>query len=786
MSMDAAFSTEFKRLEASPASPAERVAAQRALVRYEKSGGGDEDSQVSASEDWVRLFIALRRVHPPRTRITPELLKQWKTKITSSTIVKRKCFLVETAALDALPTYPPDLDKWVIPKDELELPADIYTDGMLIIDDGYDRAKLNVPRVLHIECAARWSRQRPTPPSYGRSCGSTFTNDEYVSEQEAPLPLPSIEQEAASAPLPLPSTEHQEQGSTAVEPCQSTAADPFLEHDADHAMQEIIANAMTAVRAQRWMSVDQSQPNTLEFWLRIFRGHMEHCAKTPSQWTETQKAFVKYITRECLQSTSGAALDGIVPHLQALGDMAPDHMPSLARSICKLRSVDFTAACWAETSERAFHEWLQEHVPLAQVQFLYSSPLYQAFLKIRFTKKLDLAKKSPADRGETIRVLLESTSPGSAEHAALVFTQIMDDEAKPVLERLRLLWCTPKADELLAEWNLKTRWGKYLVLHEEACRNTWEGLDLKALKETFTSLHDANAAVKDIPNVIMQSLYDEFLKIHKTQCVALSLCFDEQVQHRILRAGAALAAEEEAPPLMAEVDLSDAEVLAVAKEMHKTWSAAVGKKQACPCLIALGVELTRLQDEKKKAKEDKNKAKEEKDKEKEGEKDKEKEGETGKGHEGEERQEGEQGKGHEGEERQEGEQGRGQAGTDQTAAAPAAEAGAKVDKDGRPVAVGDIVMCYASKKKDMYNERKAQVDRLNSKQALLTMLEGPAKGNKRKADYDTFKVWEQPVKKLFAPAASSASSSASVALAASTLKPDDNCLAMFGDLHMMG
>ena len=62
---------------------------------------------------------------------------------------------MELAALDALPQYPPDLDKWIIPKDELVLPADIYSDGTLIIGDGYDRAKLNVQGVLHIERAAK-------------------------------------------------------------------------------------------------------------------------------------------------------------------------------------------------------------------------------------------------------------------------------------------------------------------------------------------------------------------------------------------------------------------------------------------------------------------------------------------------------------------------------------------------------------------------------------------------------------------------------------------------------
>ena len=80
---------------------------------------------------------------------------------------------MELAALDALPQYPPDLDKWIIPKDELVLPAAIYSDGTLIIDDGNDRANLNVPAVLHIECAATWSQERPSQALPGRSSGST-------------------------------------------------------------------------------------------------------------------------------------------------------------------------------------------------------------------------------------------------------------------------------------------------------------------------------------------------------------------------------------------------------------------------------------------------------------------------------------------------------------------------------------------------------------------------------------------------------------------------------------
>ena len=131
----------------------------------------------------------------PNTRITPALLREWKTKVSSSTFVIRKCYIVETAALVALPQYPPDSDKWIIPRVELVLPADIYTDGALTIDDGYDRAKLNVPGVLHIERAAKLSQERPSQALPGRSSGSTAHLQPEalaycVRATSLPLPLP--------------------------------------------------------------------------------------------------------------------------------------------------------------------------------------------------------------------------------------------------------------------------------------------------------------------------------------------------------------------------------------------------------------------------------------------------------------------------------------------------------------------------------------------------------------------------------------------------------------------
>ena len=123
-------------------------------------------------------------------------------------------------------------------------------------------------------------------------------------------------------------------------------------------MQEIIGNAMRAVEKKRWLSADPTQPNTVEFGVRIFRVRIQHGVNLPGEWTMQDKAFVQRSTRECLASTDSSVLDSIIPHLQALVDMAPDHMPALAKCICKLRSVDFTSLSEVERSESACRNWL--------------------------------------------------------------------------------------------------------------------------------------------------------------------------------------------------------------------------------------------------------------------------------------------------------------------------------------------------------------------------------------------------------------------------------------------
>ena len=62
--------------------------------------------------------------------------------------------------------------------------------------------------------------------------------------------------------------------------------------------------------------------------------------------------------------------------------------------------------------------------------------------------------------------------------------------------------------------------------------------------------------------------------------------------------------------------------------------------------------------------------------------------------------------------------------------------------------VGDTVMCYATKQKDKHDKRKAKVERLNTHQAVITMLEGLAQGEKRKVEYKWLELWSASKKLL--------------------------------------
>ncbi len=151
-------------LDVNPPTQEERRKACRSLVRYAKLGNSHAQDQIQASEEWVRLYVALRRVCGESARVSESELREWKASVSAATTIKRKCFIVERARLDRLPEWPAGLEDWVIPHGELDLPADIYTNDTVIIDDGCDRAKLQVP-VLHLELSVKWQRKQSASAS---------------------------------------------------------------------------------------------------------------------------------------------------------------------------------------------------------------------------------------------------------------------------------------------------------------------------------------------------------------------------------------------------------------------------------------------------------------------------------------------------------------------------------------------------------------------------------------------------------------------------------------------
>ena len=118
------------------------------------------------------------------------------------------------------------------------------------------------------------------------------------------------------------------------------------------------------------------------------------------------------------------------------------------------------------------------------------------------------------------------------------------------------------------------------------------------------------------------------------------------------------------------------------------------------------------------------------------------------------------------------------------------------------VTTGAIVIMHAKKHKERYNQQKALVVRLNARAAVLDIIEGPAKGTKRKAEYRTLKVVREekalkqesepsvaPAAPAVAPAASAASAAKDVPdelplAALATPTPTDKTLELFGDLRM--
>ena len=202
---------ELGKLQRTPPTSKEQEIASRSLVRFARaSKEGDDEHAIHATEEWVRLCIALRRAGGTGVeRLSAETLRTWHTRVCRQFSLKRKCFLVPKAQLAALPEYPPDLDRFVVPAGSLDLPADIYEKDILIVDDGFDRSKLNFPGVMQVELACKFTREFPSSGP-GREGQLSFPAAPAAASFQL-LPAP------AAVPLQFPATPK-------AVPCQLPAA----------------------------------------------------------------------------------------------------------------------------------------------------------------------------------------------------------------------------------------------------------------------------------------------------------------------------------------------------------------------------------------------------------------------------------------------------------------------------------------------------------------------------------------------------------------------------------
>ena len=98
----------------------------------------------------------------------------------------------------------------------------------------------------------------------------------------SPQAAPEAAPEAAGVPLPLPATEvplqrpSTEGGRDFPDSTGSTDNDALF---------DIIANTKKCLTEKRWASADAAQPNTVEFWLRIFQVHMEKRRPHNGPWS---------------------------------------------------------------------------------------------------------------------------------------------------------------------------------------------------------------------------------------------------------------------------------------------------------------------------------------------------------------------------------------------------------------------------------------------------------------------------------------------------------------------
>ena len=335
--------------------------------------------------------------------------------------------------------------------------------------------------------------------------------------------------------------------------------------------------------------------------------------------------------------------------------------------------------------------------------------------------------------------------------------------------KVDLLWSHPNASLIISKWaGLKDAWAKYMPFAKDAQWPMASGQMVADVYAVMCELEDGG--IVDVPNVAMKSLFAECLKIRATGNATLLRAFHEQI---VARAGAIAAAEISDP---SEVEISDCKE--VAKELSKQWIAAVKKDVSkFPHLKALQEACSRT------LKRIRSDAGQEQPKSAAAGADEEKKNEveaSAATAEGPSDQPIEDVGGTQTEEQN----------VEEIEASAETPQGPK-DQGGKLLEACAIVVMTAKKHKHLYNGFKAKSIRVNTHNVVLSILEGPAKGEKRKTLFATLDVVEDaPAKKAKIPQAPAKESVAPTAAApaaeapAEDEQPDNPCTAMFGDLDL--
>ena len=288
----------------------------------------DETATVVPTEEWVRLYIALRRVRQQKTgglgappKIACDILKSWKTRVSQTISVKRKLFILDAEAFNNISPRPEGIDAFLVDPSSVVLPADVLSSETVLIDDGFPRGRLKCPGVLHLEVAVNWTQKDTRDPQSLLDAPASAPS----APAPEPVPLPATAS-TSSEQAPLVDLAQLAPGPTA--PCGNPLKRPERhepaqdagEHAAElpqrkvrrqlseteNTLQQLAQGTLAAVRANSWVNANRGEPDTVEFKLRQFLNHARKvCAAIPGggrQLTPVETEFPMFVCSRLLEA----------------------------------------------------------------------------------------------------------------------------------------------------------------------------------------------------------------------------------------------------------------------------------------------------------------------------------------------------------------------------------------------------------------------------------------------------------------------------------------------------